>query len=153
MITELHRAMNCTHRAITALLHANHCRITRANYAMRLITSAKPRTPSAQLRSDLSWMSLQDRREMQVVMKVHSCLHGRAPAYLCSKFSRNLNAEYRETRGANNIQLQCPRTNFYRKSFEFNGAYLWNKLPRALKSIRTRETFKQALWERLLKSK
>ena len=34
------------------------------NYAMRLITSAKPRTPSAQLRSELSWMSLQDRREI-----------------------------------------------------------------------------------------
>ena len=83
------------------------------NYAMRLITSAKPRTPSAQLRSELSWMSLKDRREMQVVSKVHSCLHGRAPAYLCSKFSRNLNAEYRETRGANNIQLQCPHMNFY----------------------------------------
>ena len=64
-------------------------------------------------------------------------VHGRAPAFLCSKFSRNLNAEYRETRGANiNIQLQCPRTNFYRKYFEFNGAYLWNKLPRALKSIK-----------------
>ena len=90
------------------------------NYAMRLITSAKPRTPSAQLRSEFSWMSLKDRREMQVVSKVHSCLHGRAPTYLCSKFSRNLNAEYRETRGVNNIQLQCPHTNFYRKTFEFN---------------------------------
>ena len=29
---------------------------------------------------------------------------------------------------ANNIHLQCPCTNFYGKSFEFNGAYLWNKL-------------------------
>ena len=56
------------------------------NYPMRLITSAKLRTPSAQLQSELSWMTLQDRREMQVVSKVHSCLHGRAPAYLCSKF-------------------------------------------------------------------
>ena len=35
-------------------------------------------------------MSLQDCREMQVVMKVHSCLHRRVPAYPCSKFSRNL---------------------------------------------------------------
>ena len=66
------------------------------NYAIRLVTSAKPRTSSAQLRSELSWMTLQDRREMQVVSKVHSCLHGRDPAYLCSKFSRNLNAEHRE---------------------------------------------------------
>ena len=99
------------------------------NYAMRLIISTKPRTPSAQLWSELSWMSLQDHREMQVVMKVHNSLHGRVPAYPCSKFSRNLNTEYRETRGANSIQLQCPYTNFYGKSFEFNGAYQWNKLP------------------------
>ena len=97
------------------------------NNAMRLITSAKHRKPSARLQSELSWMYLQDRREMQVVMKVHS---------------RKLNTEYRNLRGANNIQLQCPHTNFYRKSFEFNGAYLWNKLPRALKWIRTRETFR-----------
>ena len=27
--------------------------------------------------------------KMQVVLKVHSSLHGRAPAYLCSKFSLN----------------------------------------------------------------
>ncbi len=34
------------------------------NYAMRLVTSAQPRTPSAQLRAELSWMTLQDRRKM-----------------------------------------------------------------------------------------
>ena len=61
-----------------------------------------------------------------------------------------MNVEYREARGANNIQLQCPHTNFYRKYFEFNGAYLWNKLPRALKSIQAKETFRQALREHLL---
>ena len=55
------------------------------NYAMRMITSAKPRTPSAQLRAELSWMPLQDRRKM-IVTKVHSCLHSEAPEYLCSKF-------------------------------------------------------------------
>ena len=54
---------------------------------------------SAQLQSELSWMTLQDRREMQIVSKVHSCLQRRAPAYLCSKFSRNLNAEYIEKPG------------------------------------------------------
>ena len=66
------------------------------NYAIKLVTSAKSSTTSAQLRSELSWTTLQDRREMQVVSKIHSCLHGRDPAYLCSKFSRNLNTEYRE---------------------------------------------------------
>ena len=44
------------------------------------------------------------------------------------------------------------RSPFYKKSFEFNGTYLWNKLPRALKTIRSKDTFRQALWEHLLHS-
>ena len=120
------------------------------NYAMRMITSAKPRTPSAQLRAELSWMPLQDRRKMQIVTKVHSCLHGEAPEYLCSKFRKNPNAELRETRGADNLRLLCPHTSLYRNSFEVNGAHLWNKLPGVLKKIRFKRTFKHALREHLL---
>ena len=60
--------------------------------------------------------------------------------------------KYRETRGANNIHLQCPHMKFYRKSFDFNGANLWNKLPRAVTSIQTKETARQALREHLLHS-
>ena len=52
--------------------------------------------------------SFQDRRTMQIVTKVHSCLHGEAPEYLCSKFKKNPNAELRETRGADNLRLLCP---------------------------------------------
>ena len=58
------------------------------NYAMRLIMSAEPRTPSAELRSKLSWMTLQNRRNMQVISKVHRCLQNKAPHYLCSKLKQ-----------------------------------------------------------------
>ena len=122
------------------------------NYAMRLIMSAEPRTPSAELRSKLSWMTLQNRRKMQVISKVHRCLQNKAPHYLCSKFETNLNAKYRGTRGSANVQLQRPRTNFYRNSFEFNGAYQWNSLPTYLKSISSYTAFRKALHKHLLQS-
>ena len=122
------------------------------NYAMRLIMSAEPRTPSAELRSKLSWMTLQNRRNMQVISKVHRCLQNKAPHYLCSKFESNLNAKYRGTRGSANVQLQRPRTNFYRNSFEFNGAYQWNSLPTYLKSISSYTAFRKALHKHVLQS-
>ena len=54
---------------------------------------------------------------------------------------------------ANNIQLQCPPMNFYRKSFEFNGVtYVTNFPGLSSQSAATREMFKQALQEYLLKS-
>ncbi len=80
-----------------------------------------------------------------MIAKVHSCVHGKAPGYLCSKFRKNLNAQYRETRGVNNLQQQCPHTNFYRNSFEFSGAKLWNNLPHALKEIKSERMFRSTL--------
>ena len=53
---------------------------------------------------------------MKIVTKVHSCLHGEAPEYLCSKFKKNPNAELRETRGVDNLRLLY--TSLYRNSFE-----------------------------------
>ena len=88
------------------------------NYAINMITSAKLRTPSAKLRDKLSWMPLQDRKKIKIVTKVHSCLHGEAPEYLCSKFKKNPNAELRETRGVDNLRLLYPHTSLYRNSFE-----------------------------------
>ena len=105
------------------------------NYAMRMITSAKPRTPSAQLRDKLSWMPLQNRRKMKIVTKLHSCLHDEAREYLCSKFKKTPNAELRETRGVDNLRLLYPHMSLYKNSIEVNGAHLWNKLPGVLKKI------------------
>ena len=46
---------------------------------------------------------------------------------ICSKFS--LNAKYRETRGANNIHLQCPHMKFYRKSLSSMGLTYGTNFP------------------------
>jgi len=103
------------------------------NYGMRVITSSPPLTPSAELRTRLQWTTLSDRRELFRLSTVHRCLHHNAPQYMCSKFHTNSSLGYSCTRGRNNIHLERPNTDFYRKSFEFRGATMWNQLPNSVK--------------------
>ena len=44
-----------------------------------------------------------------------------------------LKALVRFTRGFNNIHLEKPNTEYYRKSFDFQGAIKWNGLPKDIK--------------------
>ena len=118
------------------------------NYAMRLITSSPPRTSSDELCSNLSWMTLQDRRRFRILCKVHRCLHHQAPDYLCSKFTLNLG----RTRGFGNVYLQRPQSEFYRKSFEYDGGKMWNSLPNHLKTISSPLVFKRLLHSFILQN-
>ena len=52
------------------------------NYAMRLICSKPPRTPSEKLRSDMNCMPLSKRQELFRLALVHWCVRGWAPTYL-----------------------------------------------------------------------
>ncbi len=99
------------------------------NYEMRMITSP-PRTFSDELRSKLSWMTLYNRRS-RMLCKVHQCLHQQAPDYLCSKFTLNRG----RTRGGANVYLKRPKTELYKRSFEYDGGKMWNSLPSHLKNI------------------
>ena len=89
------------------------------------ITSSPPRTSSDELCEKLSWMTLRDRRRFHILCKVHQCLHRHAPEYLCKKFTMNPG----RTRRFGNVYLQRPRTEFYRRSFEFGGGMMSNNLP------------------------
>ena len=44
---------------------------------------------------------------------VRQCLQGRAPQYLCSKFTSNVALGYARTRGNTNLHLKRPATEFY----------------------------------------
>ena len=56
--------------------------------------------------------------------------------------SSNSSLGYSCTRGRNNIHLERPNTDFYRKSFEFRGATMWNQLPNSVKDLSSNTTFK-----------
>ncbi len=73
---------------------------------------------------------------------VHNCLNGRAPQYMCTKFTKNQSLGYCRTRGSDNLYLMRPKTELYRNSFEFRGAFHWNQLPSSMKVACSVNVFK-----------
>ena len=85
---------------------------------------------------------LKQRRRLFRLALVHKCLLGRTPQYLCSKFVTNESLGLCTTRGSSNLYLKRPTTNFYRNSFEYQGAFDWNHLPNNIKTICSETAFK-----------
>jgi len=115
------------------------------NYAMRLITGNPPRTSSAPLRQNLGLTTLRARRQIATIIQVKRCLVGCAPPYMLGKFVTNSNFGYNHTRGANKLHLKRPNTNFYKHSFEFKGAVLYNSLPESIRTVPTERSLRSAL--------
>ena len=71
-------------------------------------------------------------------------VHGLAPEYLCSKFTwRDSAYDLRDSENKLNVPL--PRTNYYRKSFSYNGATLWNSLPCDIRNTESLGVFKRKI--------
>ena len=50
--------------------------------AARLIMNETYKTPSAELFKNLTWMTLEERFEVNRVVMIYKCLHNLAPSYL-----------------------------------------------------------------------
>ena len=115
------------------------------NLAMRLITGNPPRTSSAPLHQNLGLTTLRARRNIATIIQVKRCLVGYVPPYMLGKFVTNSNFGYNHTRGANKLHLKRPNTNFYKHSFEFKGAVLYNSLPESIRTVPTGRSLRSAL--------
>lgn len=111
------------------------------NYTMRLITKNPPRTRSEPLRHQLSWTSEKTKRHSAGGLHMPNWKY---PPYLTHKFVSNAKFGY-NTRGASKLHLKIPNSNFYRNSFKFQGALLFNKLPDPIRSLKTKLSFKNTL--------
>ena len=111
------------------------------NYGMRVILG---RSPSSPLRQQLNWSSLYLRRHHLMLNQVHRCALNLAPPYLCSKFILN-SITYTNTRGANNFHIKQPNTNYYRSTFEYQGAYHYNRLLLDMRTNSTMTSFRSKL--------
>ena len=106
------------------------------NYALRIILRKPPLTSSESLRQTLGWTTLETRRKKVLLYQVHRCITNRAPSYLCSRFTPNSRFNYVETRGSTKLHLPQPKANFYHSSFEFQGAKIYNNLPKNIRESR-----------------
>ena len=67
-------------------------------------------------------------QQFQRATMVYRSLHGLAPNYLSSKFERR-EVAYNLRDSENKLNVPLPRTNYYKNSFSYSGAILWNSLP------------------------
>ena len=72
---------------------------------------------------------------------VYKSLHGLAPEYLCSRFAIR-ETVYNLRDSQNKLCLALPRTNYYKNSFSYSGAILWNKLPCNVRQAESLTKFK-----------
>ena len=77
---------------------------------------------------------------------VYKSLHGLAPDYLCSKFERRETA-YNLRDSENKLNVPLPRTRYYKNSFSYSGATLWNSLPRDIRQAESLRLFKRLIKE------
>ena len=74
----------------------------------------------------LGWKNLVRQHEIEKATMVSKSLHGLAPEYLCSRFAIRETA-YNLRDSENKLCIPLPRTNYYKNSFSYSDAILWNK--------------------------
>jgi len=79
---------------------------------------------------------------------VYRSLHGLAPNYLSSKFERREIA-YDLRDSENKLNVPLPRTDYYKNSFSYSDAILWNSLTCNLREAESLGQFKRLLKEEL----
>ena len=75
---------------------------------------------------------------------VFKCLHGLAPDYLASKFSER-NTSYNLRDSENKLNVRLPSTNYFKNSFSYSGATLWNRRPCKVRSAESLRSLKRAI--------
>ena len=78
---------------------------------------------------------------------VYKSLNGLAPNYLSSKFIQRTNVitSYNLRDCDGKLAIPLPRTNYYKNSFGYSGAVLWNSLPSAVRQATSLTSFRRLL--------
>ena len=99
------------------------------NREARVFTYSNYDAKAGHLFELLRWKNLASQQQIQRTMMVYKSLHRLAPDYLYSKFERQETAHnLRDSENKLNVSLL--QTNYYKNSFSYSGATLWNRLPR-----------------------
>ena len=103
------------------------------NCAARIITGASYLQRSSDVLCELGWMTLETMRKRQKAILMFKILNGLTPPYLSKMFTHSASFhDYGLRSSRTNLALPKCRTDFYRNSFAFTGAKIWNDLPNSL---------------------
>jgi len=89
---------------------------------------------------------LETMRKRQKAILMFKILNGLTPPYLSEMFNHSASFhDYGLRSSRTNLVLPKSRTDFYRNSFAFTGAKIWNDLPNSLKEETSLEKFMSKL--------
>ena len=112
------------------------------NRYARLVLNADFFTPHTTLLGKLKWQSISQRVDYQFCLFMFKVINGLAPEYLRGLLS--FRTPQIQTRYALNAPLFIPRpkTEYMKKSFQYHGPFLWNKLPFIIRNTQSLQVFK-----------
>ena len=108
------------------------------NAAARLIYKLPKRSSVSEVIRKLHWLRVEQRCVYKILLIVYKRFSCTCPSFLCSL----LEISHLETR-----ELKCTyyNTKYGRRAFRYTAPRLWNKLPRALRTEESINTFKRSL--------
>ena len=116
------------------------------NRAARVITGADYRMHISELLSKLGWSSLKEKRNKQKALMMFKIMNGMTPPYLEDIFTRNIGRSVYNLRiSRRDLALPAVKTDYYRNSFAYTGAKVWNALPEEMKYEKSMRAFKNKL--------
>ena len=117
------------------------------NRALRVLTHSSYDADAIQLFKELGWDNLETRRQKLKAEMVYKSLNGLAPNYLFSKFIQRSDVitSYNLRDSDNKLAIPLPRTNYYKNSFGYSGAVLWNSIPSAARKATSLTNFRRLL--------
>ena len=96
------------------------------------------------LMKNLSWQTIEDRRDYFLSTLMYQCVHGLAPSRLCNEIEMYFDGHGLNTRNANSLNVVPPKPNIqlYCQSLKYSGAKVWNLLPNNLQNAQSLDVFK-----------
>lgn len=115
--------------------------------AARLVFDADPLSSSDPLFKELKWMPVKTRIHYHKLLLIYKSLHHQAPEYLSGNLTyvRENNPYHLRNAVRGNLYTNKPRTELYKKSFQYSASILWNGLPDDIRLSSNIDVFRNRL--------
>ena len=97
-----------------------------------------------ELVQQLGWQSMEKRRDYYVASLMYKCMQGLAPIHLKNNIVMNSHTHEIPTRASSHCDVQIPQPHceLFKRSFKYQSAKIWNRLPPELKTVNDIQQFK-----------
>jgi len=124
------------------------------NKILRILQNKPYRSPVKDLYTAYNTLPIPQLHIQQLLLLVHKCIYHKymVPQIYLDYFYDYYIIYSRDTRRKTNLHMYSVNSTFGQRSFKFQGASLWNELPKSIKNMKSLRKFKEALKLHLLNS-